>query len=46
MYEIVSARITVDSFEHNSLFIQYYLNNTFQPIGPGPERVVEIMPNK
>jgi hypothetical protein len=46
MYETVSTRIAVDSFEHNSSFIQYYLNNMFQPIGPGPKRVVEVILNK
>lgn len=43
VFETVSTRITVDSFERNSSFIQYYPNNVFQPIGPGPEHVVKVI---
>jgi len=47
MFETVSTRTTVDSFEHNSSFIRYYLiNDMFQPIGPGPKHVVEVIVNK
>jgi hypothetical protein len=29
--------------EHYSSFIQYYLSNMFQPIGPGPKQIVEVI---
>jgi hypothetical protein len=45
VFEIVSARIIVDSFEHNNSFIQIDLNNMFLPIGPGPKHV-EVILNK
>jgi hypothetical protein len=31
---LVTARVTVGSIEHNSLFIRYQLNNMFRPNGP------------
>jgi hypothetical protein len=46
MFETVSTRITVASFEHNGSFIQYYLNNMFQPTGPGPKHVVKVILNE
>ena len=38
------TRITRDSFEHDSSFIHYYLNDTFRP--NGSKRVVEVIMNK